>query len=42
MRTVLIDGRVVMRDRQLLGIDERAVIAEADRQVALLKNRAGV
>jgi 5-methylthioadenosine/S-adenosylhomocysteine deaminase len=31
VRDVVIEGRVVMRDRRVLTLDERAVIAEADR-----------
>jgi 5-methylthioadenosine/S-adenosylhomocysteine deaminase len=40
--TVLIDGRVVMRERQLLTINEPEVIREANREAALLFERAGI
>jgi 5-methylthioadenosine/S-adenosylhomocysteine deaminase len=42
VRTVLIDGRVVMRDGQLTTLDEREVIADAKRQYELLSARSGV
>ena len=42
VRDVLIDGRVVMRDRQLATLDEREVIAEARSQYELLAARSGV
>ncbi|HEV2913284.1 MAG TPA: 5'-deoxyadenosine deaminase [Pyrinomonadaceae bacterium] len=41
VKTVIIDGQVVMRDRQLLTMDEREVIDEAAREAALLLERAG-
>jgi 5-methylthioadenosine/S-adenosylhomocysteine deaminase len=31
VRDVVVNGRVVMKDRKVLTLDERAVIAEADR-----------
>ena len=31
MRHVVVEGRVVMRDRKVLTLDEAAVLAEADR-----------
>jgi 5-methylthioadenosine/S-adenosylhomocysteine deaminase len=42
VRTVLIDGRIVMREQKLLTLNERDVIAEADRESALLLKRAGL
>jgi cytosine/adenosine deaminase-related metal-dependent hydrolase len=42
VETVIIDGRIVMQERQLKTIDERAVIDEANREAALLMSRAGV
>ena len=42
VNTVIIDGKLVMRDRQLLTLDERAVIDEANREVERLMQRAGV
>ncbi|MGH9904330.1 MAG: 5'-deoxyadenosine deaminase [Pyrinomonadaceae bacterium] len=40
--TVVIDGKVVMRDRQLLTIDEQSLIGEANREAGLLIQRAGI
>jgi len=40
--TVLIDGVVLMKDRQLLSLDERAIIDDAQREASLLFDRAGV
>ncbi|MBV9209677.1 MAG: 5'-deoxyadenosine deaminase [Acidobacteria bacterium] len=40
--TVIIDGRLVMRDRKLLTLDEQAVVDEANREAALLMSRAGI
>lgn len=40
VRTTIIDGRVVMDDRQLMTMNEAEVIAEANRQTELLINRA--
>jgi 5-methylthioadenosine/S-adenosylhomocysteine deaminase len=42
VRTVIIDGQTVMRDRQLLTLNEREVIDEAEREAALLSKRAGL
>jgi 5-methylthioadenosine/S-adenosylhomocysteine deaminase len=42
VETVIIDGRIVMRERQLKTLDERQVIDEANREAALLMERAGV
>jgi 5-methylthioadenosine/S-adenosylhomocysteine deaminase len=42
VRSVVIDGRVVMEDRVLLTIDERQTVAEANVQAELLLARAGV
>ncbi|MDT4897943.1 MAG: 5-methylthioadenosine/S-adenosylhomocysteine deaminase [Acidobacteriota bacterium] len=41
VRSVIIDGRLVMHDRELLTMDERAVIEEANRESSLLRARAG-
>jgi 5-methylthioadenosine/S-adenosylhomocysteine deaminase len=41
-QTVIIDGRVVMRDRELLTMNEPEVIEEANRESNLLRERAGV
>jgi 5-methylthioadenosine/S-adenosylhomocysteine deaminase len=42
VRSVVIDGRVVMGDRELLSIDERETVAEANEQAELLLARASV
>ena len=42
VQTVIIDGRLVMRDRELLTMNEREVIEEANREASLLRERAGV
>jgi 5-methylthioadenosine/S-adenosylhomocysteine deaminase len=40
--TVVIDGQLVMKDRELLTLDESAVLQEAKREGAELLNRAGI
>lgn len=40
--TVIIDGRVVMRDRKLLTLDEAETMAEANRQMRELFRRVGL
>jgi 5-methylthioadenosine/S-adenosylhomocysteine deaminase len=35
--TVIIDGRIVMRERQLLTLDEQATIRHANEQAGLLR-----
>ncbi len=42
VRTTLIDGRLVMRDRQLLTLDEPGVIDEANREAGALSARARI
>jgi 5-methylthioadenosine/S-adenosylhomocysteine deaminase len=42
VRDVLIDGRAVLRDGALTTLDEREVVAEAQRQYELLAARSGV
>ena len=42
VRTVLIDGRVVLRDGELTTLVEREVIEEAREQYELVRSRAGV
>lgn len=42
VRHTVVGGRVLMRDRRLLGIDEAEVLREADRAIARLKRRAGL
>lgn len=41
VRTVVVDGRIVMRDRHLTTMDERAVIGDATREASLLFVRSG-
>ncbi len=42
VESVIIDGRLAMHERELLTLDEREVIDEANRESALLMQRAGV
>jgi cytosine/adenosine deaminase-related metal-dependent hydrolase len=42
VRTTIIDGRVVMRDRGLMTMNELNVIAEANREAKLLSERANL
>ena len=42
VQTVVIDGRMVMKDRQLLTLDEGSVLEEANEQRAQLLKRAGI
>jgi len=42
VRTTVIDGKVVMRHRALLTLDEASVIEEANREASALATRAGV
>ena len=42
VRTTIIDGRVLMRDRELLSLDEETVIADANREAGSLMTRAGL
>jgi 5-methylthioadenosine/S-adenosylhomocysteine deaminase len=42
VETVIIDGRIVMRERQLLTMDEQDVMAEANLQAQALARRAGI
>jgi hypothetical protein len=39
---VVVDGRLLMRNRTLLTLDEADVIADADAQAELLMSRAGL
>lgn len=41
VRTVVVDGRIVMRERRLTTMDERAVIDDATREASLLFVRSG-
>ena len=42
VRTTIIDGRVVMRDGELLTLNEADVIEEANREASALAERAGI
>jgi len=42
VRSVVIDGRVVMKDRELLTLDESSVVQNANREAAELIKRAGI
>lgn len=42
VRTTIIDGRVVMRDRQLLTLNESDVLSEANHEAEALAQRAGL
>ncbi|HMF57358.1 MAG TPA: 5'-deoxyadenosine deaminase [Pyrinomonadaceae bacterium] len=41
VETAVIDGRIVMRERELLTLDEQEIIDEASREARLLWNRIG-
>lgn len=41
VQDVVVEGRVVMRDRKMLTLDEAAVVAEADRLAAQVSQRLG-
>jgi 5-methylthioadenosine/S-adenosylhomocysteine deaminase len=42
VRTTIVDGRVLMRDRELTTLKEATVIADAAREGAALRARANV
>ena len=42
VETVVIDGQILMRERKLLTMDESEVLKDADRESALLIERAGL
>ena len=42
VRTVMVDGFVLMRDRQLLTLDEPQVLSDAERESRELIKRAGI
>jgi len=42
VQTVVIDGQVVMRDRELLTLDEESIVQDANRQASELRKRARI
>ena len=42
VRTTIIDGQIVMRDRELLRMSEAVVVEDANREASALKGRAGI
>ena len=42
VRSVLIDGELLLHERELTRMDRRAVVAEANREFELLSGRAGI
>jgi cytosine/adenosine deaminase-related metal-dependent hydrolase len=42
VRATLINGRVLMRDRELVSLDEQSVIRDANREAGNLMARAGL
>jgi cytosine/adenosine deaminase-related metal-dependent hydrolase len=42
VRTTIIDGHVVMRDGELMTMNEATVLADAKREAARLRERAGM
>ena len=42
VRTTIVDGKVLMRDRRVLTVDEGRVLEEADREIALALQRTGL
>jgi 5-methylthioadenosine/S-adenosylhomocysteine deaminase len=41
VRTTIVNGRVLMRDRKVLTLDETAVLADAAKQAALVRAAVG-
>jgi 5-methylthioadenosine/S-adenosylhomocysteine deaminase len=41
VRTTIVNGRVLMRDRKVLTLDESAVLADARKQAALVRAAVG-
>jgi 5-methylthioadenosine/S-adenosylhomocysteine deaminase len=42
VHTVIVDGRVLLSGRQILGVDERAILAEARDRCRALFERSGL
>ncbi|HJZ79444.1 MAG TPA: amidohydrolase family protein, partial [Pyrinomonadaceae bacterium] len=42
VRTTIIDGQIIMRERQLLTLNETEMLAEANREATALAARAGL
>jgi 5-methylthioadenosine/S-adenosylhomocysteine deaminase len=42
VQSVIIDGEIVMRDRELLSLDEKAILRDAERESSELIKRAGI
>jgi 5-methylthioadenosine/S-adenosylhomocysteine deaminase len=42
VETVIVSGQVLMRKRQILGLDEISLLAECRRAVRQLRQRAGI
>jgi cytosine/adenosine deaminase-related metal-dependent hydrolase len=42
VETVIVDGKVLMHQKRLLGLDEEALLKECERAVIGLRERAGV
>ena len=42
VQSVIIDGKMVMKDRKLLTLDEKAILADAERESSGLMERAGI
>ena len=40
--TVIVDGRLLMQHKRMLGLDEMALLEECRERVAFLRQRAGV
>jgi 5-methylthioadenosine/S-adenosylhomocysteine deaminase len=41
VQTTIVNGRVLMRDRKVLTLDEPSVLAEAGKQAALVRAAVG-
>jgi 5-methylthioadenosine/S-adenosylhomocysteine deaminase len=41
VRTTIVNGKILMRDRKMLTLDERSVLAEAAKQAATVRQAVG-